>query len=53
MDGCSNGCWEDSKGKRYQFFACEEGKGLYYPVNGLLVDTRIPRLGITRENREH
>ena len=43
MDGCANGRWEDQKGKSHQFFTCEEGKGLYFPINHLTRHERVSR----------
>ena len=43
MDGCTNGCWEDQKRKSHQFFTCEDGKGLYYPVNHLIMHEKASK----------
>ena len=53
MDGCTNGSWDDYNGKSHKFFSCENGKGLYYPVHRLTLDTRVSRLNITHKNCKH
>ena len=51
MDGCTHGQWMDLNGKCHQLFSCEEGKGLYYPVNRLTVHERVSKLA--QENCKH
>ena len=53
MEGCTNGSWDGENKKIYKFFSCEDGKGLYYPLNRLILDARVSRLGINRDNRKH
>ena len=53
MKGCTNGRWDDENGKSHKYFSCEDGKGLYYPVNRLKLDARVSRLGINSDNRKH
>ncbi len=40
MDGCSDGSWKGPDQQSCRLFTCDDGKGLYYPLNRLQHDQR-------------
>ncbi len=52
MDGCSDGTWNGQDKQSCRFFTCDDGKGLYYPLNRLQLDQRLS-MSTAYENRKN
>ena len=51
MDGCTDGRWTAQDDHVHQFFKCPYGKGLFYPLNRLQLDSRYSSHSTLNKNR--